>query len=165
MNIIWAPFARVTRKGGANLAALHAENAGRDTPIKIRHVKYLNNGDEQDHRAIKRIIRPMLGSKDFRCARVILSGIEIMHMIAKGQIKHWQNQAICSLPVLLVGDVSFPHHTAFVWLNRLTATEPIQVRLRQFALLAGAGFTQLRPVMQRLHHIGKRLRYDRYDRP
>ena len=75
-------------KSGANLAALHAVNAGRDTLIKIRQVKYLNNVVEQDHRAIKRIIRPMLGFKDFRCARVILSGIEIMHMIAKGQMKH-----------------------------------------------------------------------------
>ncbi len=75
-------------KSGANPAALHAVNAGRDTLIKIRQVKYLNNVVEQDHRAIKRIIRPMLGFKDFRCARIILSGIEIMHMIAKGQMKH-----------------------------------------------------------------------------
>ncbi|WP_213769309.1 IS6 family transposase [Caballeronia sp. dw_19] len=75
-------------KSGANLAALHAVNAERDTPIKIRQVKYLNNVVEQDHRAIKRIIRPMLGFKDFHCARVILSGIEIMHMISKGQTKH-----------------------------------------------------------------------------
>ena len=30
----------------------------------------------------------MLGFKDFRCARVILSGIEMMHMISKGQMKH-----------------------------------------------------------------------------
>ena len=75
-------------KIGANLAALHAVNAGRDTLIKIRQVKYLNNVVEQDHRATKRIIRPMLRFKDFRCASVILSGIEIMHMIAKGQMKH-----------------------------------------------------------------------------
>jgi putative transposase len=75
-------------KSGANLAALHAVNTGGDTSIKIRQVKYLNNVVEQDHRAIERIIRPMLGFKDFRCARVILSGIEIMHMIAKGQMKH-----------------------------------------------------------------------------
>jgi transposase-like protein len=56
--------------------------------FKIRQVKYLNNVVEQDHRAIKRIIRPMLGFKDFRCARVILSGIDIMHMIVKGQMVH-----------------------------------------------------------------------------
>ena len=74
-------------KSGANLAALHAVNAERDTPIKIRQVKYLNNVVEQDHRAIKRITRPMLGFKDFRCARIILSGIEVMHMIRKGQMK------------------------------------------------------------------------------
>jgi putative transposase len=74
-------------KSGANLAALHAVNAERDTPIKIRQVKYLNNMVEQDHRAIKRRIRPMMGFKDFRCARIILSGIETMHMIRKGQMK------------------------------------------------------------------------------
>jgi putative transposase len=75
-------------ESGVNLAALHAVNDGRDPPIKIRQVKYLNNVVEQGHRTIKRIIRPMLGFKDFRCARVILSGIEIMHMIAEGQMKH-----------------------------------------------------------------------------
>ena len=71
-------------KSGSNLAALHAVNAERETPITIRQVKYLNNIVEQDHRAIKRITRPMLGFKDFRCARIILSGIEVMHMIRKG---------------------------------------------------------------------------------
>jgi len=74
-------------KSGANLAALQAVNAERDTAIKIRQVKYLNNVVEQDHRAIKRIIRPMLGFKDFHCARVMLSGIEVMHMIKKGQMR------------------------------------------------------------------------------
>src|SRR6266852_6976856 len=74
-------------KSGSNLAALHAVNAERETPIQIRQVKYLNNVVEQDHRAIKRITRPMLGFKDFRCARIILSGIEVMHMIRKGQMK------------------------------------------------------------------------------
>jgi putative transposase len=83
-----APETVAIDKSGANLAALHAVNAERDTPINIRQVKYLNNVVEQDHRAIKRVIRPMLGFKDFRCARVILSGIEIMHMIAKGQMMH-----------------------------------------------------------------------------
>ncbi|WP_407691493.1 DDE-type integrase/transposase/recombinase [Robbsia andropogonis] len=48
--------------------------------------KYLNNLVEQDHRAIKRRTRPMIGFKNFRCARLILGGIEIMHMICKGQM-------------------------------------------------------------------------------
>ena len=66
---------------------MHAGNAERETSIKIRQVKYLNNIIEQDHRAIKRITRAMLGFKDFHCARVILSGVELMHMIKKGQMK------------------------------------------------------------------------------
>ncbi|MFL9989694.1 IS6 family transposase [Paraburkholderia sediminicola] len=74
-------------KSGANLAALEAINDDRETPIKIRQSRYLNNLVEQDHRAIKRRTRPMLGFKTFRCARILLAGIEIMHMIAKGQVK------------------------------------------------------------------------------
>jgi putative transposase len=59
-------------KSDANLAALEALNAERLTPIKVRQNKYLNNIVEQDHRAIKRIIKPMMRFKDFRCARIIL---------------------------------------------------------------------------------------------
>ena len=73
-------------KSGANLAALEAFNAERLTPIKVRQNKYLNNVVEQDNRAIKRIMKPMMRFKDFRCARIILSGIEIAHMIRKGQM-------------------------------------------------------------------------------
>jgi putative transposase len=82
-----APETVTMDKSGANLAALLAINAERETPIKIRQVKYLNNIVEQDHRAIKRRIKLMMGFKDFRCARIILSGIETMHMIRKGQMK------------------------------------------------------------------------------
>ena len=74
-------------KSGANLAALEAINADREAPIKIRQSKYLNNLVEQDHRAIKRRTQPMLGFKTFRCARILLAGIEVMRMIAKGQMK------------------------------------------------------------------------------
>ena len=48
-------------------------------------VKYLNNIVEQDHRAIKRVTRPMLNFKSIRCARSVLAGIELIHMIRKGQ--------------------------------------------------------------------------------
>ncbi|WP_176072327.1 IS6 family transposase [Paraburkholderia mimosarum] len=74
-------------KSGSNLAALDVVNADRETPIKVRQIKYLNNIVEQDHRAIKRRTRPMLGFKNFHRARVILGGIEVMHMIRKGQMK------------------------------------------------------------------------------
>ena len=47
-------------QSGANLAALKAINVEQETPIRIHQRKYLNNIVEQDHRAIKRRIRPML---------------------------------------------------------------------------------------------------------
>jgi putative transposase len=72
-------------KSGANKAAMDALNAGRDVPILVRQVKYLNNIVEQDHRAIKRLTRPMLNFKSFRAASSVLAGIELMHMIRKGQ--------------------------------------------------------------------------------
>ena len=52
-----------------------------------------NNVVEQDHRAIKRVVRPMLGFKSFRCARILIAGIELMHMIKKGQLHRAQSQA------------------------------------------------------------------------
>ena len=62
-------------------------NAVRETPTVVRQVKHLNNIVEQIHRAIKRIARPMLNFKSFRAARNVLAGIELMHMIRKGQMK------------------------------------------------------------------------------
>ena len=72
-------------KSGANKAAIDAINAGRDVPILMRQVKYLNNIVEQDHRAIKRVTRPMLYFKSFWSAGSVLAGIELIHMIRKGQ--------------------------------------------------------------------------------
>jgi len=82
-----APETVTMDKSGANLAALQAINVERKPPIKVRQVQYLNNIVDQDHRAIKRRIRPMMDFKEFRCARIILSGIETMHMLRKGQMK------------------------------------------------------------------------------
>jgi putative transposase len=48
-------------------------------------VKYLNNMIEQDHHGVKRVSRPMLGFKSFEAAQAILIGIELMHMLKKGQ--------------------------------------------------------------------------------
>jgi transposase-like protein len=60
-------------------------------PICIRQSTYLNNRIEQDHRAIKRRLRPMLGFKSIGSARVILSGIKMIHMMRKGQAKYAYN--------------------------------------------------------------------------
>lgn len=54
--------------------------------VKLRQIKYLNNIVEQDHRAIKRIFKPMMGFKSFKSANRTLQGIESMHMIKKGQV-------------------------------------------------------------------------------
>ncbi|NHZ81389.1 IS6 family transposase [Massilia sp. CCM 8695] len=68
-------------------AAIDAINTSRDVPIVVRQVKYLNNIVEQDHRAIKRVTKPMLNFKSFRSAGSVLAGIELMHMIRKGQFE------------------------------------------------------------------------------
>jgi DDE domain len=70
-------------KSGANTAALEGHNAETEAGIEIRQIKYLNNIVEQDHRAIKRLVRPMLGFKSFRSAAVTPAAIELMHMIRK----------------------------------------------------------------------------------
>ena len=74
-------------KSGANTAAVESYNVEQESGIVLRQVKYLNNIVEQDHRAIKRLTRPMLGFKSFWSAAITLAGIELMHMIRKGQLK------------------------------------------------------------------------------
>jgi transposase-like protein len=53
----------------------------------LRKIKYLNNIIEQDHRFIKRKVKPMLGFDSFETAEETICGIEIMHMIRKGQVE------------------------------------------------------------------------------
>jgi transposase-like protein len=83
-------------KSGANTAALTTLNAGKpdEETITIRQNKYLNNLVEQDHRQIKRRIRPMLGFKSFRRAQTLLAGIELLHMIRKGQYQHPESDGL-----------------------------------------------------------------------
>src|SRR6476661_8409170 len=54
---------------------------------RLRQVKYLNNIVEQDHRRIKRLVRPGLGFGSFQTARRTLAGYEAMAMIRKGQVR------------------------------------------------------------------------------
>jgi transposase-like protein len=61
-------------------------------PIRIRRSAYLNNLIEQDHRAIKRRGRPMLGFQSMATACVILCGIEMVHMMRKQQAKYACNR-------------------------------------------------------------------------
>ena len=71
-------------QSGSNTAAIKQYNKTHKTTIIIRQSKYLNNMVEQDHRAVKRVVRPMLGFKSFWAARCTIAGIETMHAIRKG---------------------------------------------------------------------------------
>jgi putative transposase len=73
-------------KSGANTAAIQSVKADAFVDILMRQGKYLKNIVEQVHRAVKRITRAILGFKSFWSARIIIAGIETMHMIRKWQI-------------------------------------------------------------------------------
>jgi len=79
---------KITIDGSAaNEAAIKSYNEAHGTAIIIRKRKYLNNMVEQDHRAVKRITRPMLGFKTFAAAQATLTGIELLHMLRKAQLR------------------------------------------------------------------------------
>jgi putative transposase len=70
---------------GSNTAAIERYNRDEQTALIIRQSKYLNKVVEQDHRAVKRLINPLLGFTSFWAARCTLAGIEVMPMIKTGQ--------------------------------------------------------------------------------
>lgn len=76
-------------KAGADginlLLALAFMTGGLLFQIIIRQNKYLNNIIEQDHRSVKRITKRMLGFKEFNSAKATIAGIELHHMLKKGQ--------------------------------------------------------------------------------
>jgi putative transposase len=74
--------------------ATNRYNEEHGTTIIIRQVKYLNNIVEQDHRGVKRITRPMLGFKSFKAAQATLVGIELLHMLRKGQLEEEVGQGL-----------------------------------------------------------------------
>jgi putative transposase len=82
-----APEKITIDKSGANTAAVRSMVTDSGLTIELRQCKYLNNVVEQDHRAVKRRTRPMMGLKSFRSAARIIAGIETMHMIKKGQLR------------------------------------------------------------------------------
>ena len=80
-------------KSGSNNSALQSINneLNKSSQILIRQIKYLNNIVEQDHRFIKKITNPMLGFKSYTSAHATLMGIELNHMLHKGQHKNSKN--------------------------------------------------------------------------
>lgn len=85
-------------KSGSNYAALIYLNlliffttTDLDKCIEIRQIKYLNNMIEQDHRFIKRRVKPMLGFKSHDSAEATIAGYELINMLRKGQHKNAAN--------------------------------------------------------------------------
>ncbi len=74
-------------KSGANQPAIGQIIEDKDISVIVRQIKYLNNIVGQDQRAVKRLTKPMLGFKSFEAARNVLVGIELMHMMPKGQMR------------------------------------------------------------------------------
>jgi transposase-like protein len=83
-------------QSGSNTAAINHYNKMHKTAITIRQCKYLNNMVEQAHRAVKRLVRPMLGLKSFWAACCTLAGMAVMHAIRKGQLATPENA--CQTP-------------------------------------------------------------------
>jgi transposase-like protein len=62
--------------------------------VQYRSSKYLNNLIEQDHRFIKRRVKPGLGFFSYQSAARTLQGYEVMNMIRKGQVEGAEKQQI-----------------------------------------------------------------------
>jgi transposase, IS6 family len=54
---------------------------------ELRQNKYLNNLIEQDHRFIKRLVKPGMGFFSFETAWRTLQGYEMINMVRKGQVQ------------------------------------------------------------------------------
>ncbi len=70
---------------------------------RLRQRKYLNNIVEQDHRRIKRLVRPGLGFGSLRTARRTLAGYEAMAMIRKGQVRNVGRRDMQAQAALVAG--------------------------------------------------------------
>lgn len=62
--------------------------------VELRQKKYLHNVIEQDHRGIKRLVKPGTGFGSFNTARRTIKGYEMMNMMRKGQIKEVAKGAV-----------------------------------------------------------------------
>lgn len=82
------PHVITVDKNAAYPKALKELRAARNllASCELRQSKYLNNLIEQDHRSIKRLVKPGLGFSAFETAWKTLQGYECVHMIRKGQM-------------------------------------------------------------------------------
>jgi DDE domain/Putative cyclase len=87
----WPPPGKAIRRRGApetitidgseaNAAVIRRYNEAHGAAIAMRQVRYLNNMVEQDHRTVKRLVRPRLGFKSHETAQRTIAGIELLHI-------------------------------------------------------------------------------------
>jgi hypothetical protein len=83
-------------KNAAYPKAIDELKAKKELPkgVELRQNKYLNNRIEQDHRFIKRLVKPGMGFGSFNTARRTIKGYEIMNMLRKGQVKKVEKGAV-----------------------------------------------------------------------
>jgi transposase-like protein len=83
-------------KNAAYPKAINELKADKELPKKVKlcQKKYLNNIVEQDHRGIKRLVKPGMGFGSFNTARRTIRGCEIMNMVRKGQIQGVEKGAV-----------------------------------------------------------------------
>ena len=134
---------RSTIDGSAtNEAAIKSYHEAHGTAIVIRQVKYLHNVVEQDHRAVKRVTRLMLGFKSIDAAQSTLTGMELMHMSKKRQwISKGGQEGLPAAEQFYALAASFPSSHASLTPSVYTqkfATKPLITRFDHFALLQTA---------------------------
>ena len=84
-----APGVITVEKNAASAKAMADLKAAGLLPqrVELRQVKSLKNLMEQDHRLIKRLVKPGMGFFSMETAGRTLQGYEIMNMIRKGQVR------------------------------------------------------------------------------
>lgn len=129
-----APRVITVDKNAASPKALSELKAAGAVPVlcELRQVKYLNNVVEQDHRFIKRLVKPGLGFFAFETAWRTLQGYEVMNMLRKGKSKGWAKATADSRPGSLPASLEWrPKRTSkrkgtpLVLFSRFLATEPL----------------------------------------
>jgi putative transposase len=87
-------------KSGSNTGAIKVYNRRSFSNIEIRQCKYLNNIVEQDHRMIKWRVQIGLGFKEFESARRTITGIELIRMLKKKQMRQMEESSYDSFKLL-----------------------------------------------------------------
>ena len=73
-------------KSSANTDDIERVKADVCVDTLMQQNKHLNNIARQEHRAVKRVTRPMLGYMSFWSNKIFITGIETMRMLRKGQM-------------------------------------------------------------------------------